>query len=226
MRTSSFTAMRACSRTSICARSPMRAGSARSAPTPAIDVASCHLHNLDTLAQQAGRPGPKFVFAHFVPPHHPYLFDREGHVLRRANLSDQFEFQKKLWEERQMYLDQLLYMNGRILAVVDRLIADSTRPPVIVLQSDHGPNLQRGLPQPEQRRIRLSNLAAFYLPGAPAGLMPDDATPVNEFRRIFNHYFDAGLPLLPDRYYYSAFLEPYAFVEVDAQGVELAAPAQ
>ncbi len=34
--------------------------------------------------EQAQTPGPKFVFAHFVPPHHPYLFDREGHVLRRA----------------------------------------------------------------------------------------------------------------------------------------------
>ena len=191
-----------------------------------MDVANCHLHNLETLANQARRPGPKFVFAHFVPPHHPYLFDREGHVLRRANLSDQFEFQKKLWEQRKPYLDQLIYMNGRITAVIDRLIAESARPPIIILQSDHGPNLRNGLPADEQRRIRMSNLAAFLLPGAPATLMPDDETPVNQFRRIFNQYFNAGLPLLPDRYYFSAYLRPYEFVEVDAQGVQSASPAQ
>ncbi len=64
-------------------------------------------------------------------------------------------------------------MNGRIMAVIDRLIAESARPPIIILQSDHGPNLRTGLPPPEQRRIRMSNLAAFHLPGAPATLMPD-----------------------------------------------------
>ncbi|MBF8293453.1 MAG: NADH-ubiquinone oxidoreductase chain 6, partial [Steroidobacteraceae bacterium] len=191
-----------------------------------MDVANCHLHNLETLADLARRPGPKFVFAHFVPPHHPYLFDREGHVLRRANLSDQFEFQKKLWEQREPYRDQLIYMNDRITAVVDRLLAESGRPPIIILQSDHGPNLRTGLPLPEQRRIRMSNFAAFHLPGAPTGLMPDDETPVNQFRRIFNHYFSAGLPLLPDRYFASTYLRPYEFVEVDTQGVQLASPAQ
>ena len=67
-----------------------------------LDIASCHLQNFETLAAQARAPGPKFVFAHFVPPHHPYLFDRDGTVLRRATISDQFEFQKRLWEDREV----------------------------------------------------------------------------------------------------------------------------
>ena len=191
-----------------------------------MDVANCHLHNLETLAEQAKKPGPKFVFTHFVQPHHPYLFDREGHVLRRANLSDQFQFQKRLWEQRQPYRDQLIYMNGRITTVIDRLVAESARPPIIILQSDHGPNLLTGLPLPEQRRIRMANLAAFYLPGAPGKLMPDDETPVNQFRRIFNQYFNAGLPLLPDRYFASTYLRPYELIEVDTRGVELTPPVK
>ena len=140
------------------------------------------------------------MFAHFVPPHHPYLFDRDGNVLRRATISDQFEFQKRLWEDRKSYADQLVFVNRRIGAVVDRLIADSPRPPVILLVSDHGPNLRSGMCAPEQRHVRLSNLTAMYLPGAPAGYLPADATPVNHMRRVFNLYFDAGLPILPDRY--------------------------
>ncbi len=105
-------------------------------------------------------------------------------------------------------------MNRRIGEVVGRLIDDSAAKPVIILVSDHGPNLRRALKLPEQREVRLSNLTAMYLPGAPAGFLPPDATPVNHMRRVFNLYFDAGLPLLPDRYYVSDYLAPFDLEEV------------
>ena len=38
-------------------------------------------------------PGRKFVFAHFLLPHHPYLFDRHGHVLSDASIGNEFNFQ-------------------------------------------------------------------------------------------------------------------------------------
>ena len=190
-----------------------------------MDLAQCHLQNFETLAGLAAAPGPKFVLAHFLPPHHPYLFDRDGKVLRSATLSNQFEFQKQLWEKREGYIDQLLFVNSRIGQVIDRLIAESATPPIILLQSDHGPNLRRGLNATEHHRVRLSNLNAVLLPGAPPDLMPADATPVNLFRRVFNQYFDAGLPLLPDRHFVSQFGQPYRFVEVDRNGKRLEAAA-
>jgi hypothetical protein len=183
-----------------------------------MDIATCHLRNFETLAAQAGQPGPKFVFAHFLPPHHPYLFDRDGRVLRRATLSDQFEFQKRLWEDRDSYIDQLIYVNHRIKVVIDRLLTHSPHLPIIILMSDHGPNLRDRLGQIEQRNIRLANFTAMFLPDAPANLLPDEATPVNHLRRIFNHYFDAGLPLLPDRYFVSSYDFPFELTEVDANG--------
>ena len=179
-----------------------------------LDIASCHLQNFETLSAQAAMPGPKFVFAHFVPPHHPYLFDRDGAVLRRATISDQFEFQKRLWEDRAAYASQLEYMNRRIGEIVGHLVDDSAREPVIILVSDHGPNLRDGMYAPEQRHVRLSNLTAMYLPGAPPGLLPPDATPVNHMRRVFNLYFNAGLPMLPDRYFVSNYQSPLDFEEV------------
>ncbi|HEU0224245.1 MAG TPA: sulfatase-like hydrolase/transferase [Steroidobacteraceae bacterium] len=190
-----------------------------------MDIANCHLQNFEALAAQASRPGPKFVLAHFVPPHHPYLFDREGNVLRRANISDQFEFQKRLWEDRVSYVDQLLYVNRRIGEVVDRILSDSPHPPVIVLVSDHGPNLKDGLRRDAQRRIRFANLTAMFLPGAGSDLLPPDATPVNHLRRIFNEYFDAGLPILPDRYFASTYEHPYGFLEIGADDLPVQAPA-
>lgn len=189
-----------------------------------MDIASCHLRNFEVLAAQAQRPGPKFVLAHFVPPHHPYLFDRAGNVLRRANISDQFEFQKRLWEDRASYVDQLVYVNRRIGEVVERLLAESARPPVILIMSDHGPNLKDGLPRHAQWRIRLANLTALYVPGANPALLPPDAAPVNHLRRVFNEFFDAGLPILPDRYFVSTYEFPYDFLEIDARDQPLEAP--
>jgi hypothetical protein len=44
--------------------------------------------------------------------------------------------------------------------------------------------------------------------------MPADGSPVNLFRRLFNHYFDAGLELVPDRHFVSSFGRPFALREV------------
>ncbi len=190
-----------------------------------MDLASCHLRNFESLNTLAREPGPKFVFAHFLLPHHPYLFDRKGTVLRNANLSNQFEFQKQLWEDRSAYVEQMKFVNARIGDVLDRLITDSAQPPIVLLQSDHGPSLSRGLRGNERFRIRLANLNAVLLPGAPADLMPEDPSAVNLFRIVFNRYFDAGLPLLPDRYFVSPFLQPFDFTEVDRNGIRLEATA-
>lgn len=183
-------------------------------PRAAGDLARCHLSNFESLAGVAGSRGPKFMFAHFLLPHHPYLFDRQGRILRTASLYNQFDFQKRLWEQRSAYREQLEYLNGLVLRTIDAIVAESASPPVIVLQSDHGPNLRDGLEFGEQLRIRFANFAAHLLPGAPRGLVPPDGSPVNQFPRIFNHYFRANLPILPERYFYSPFARPYALCEV------------
>jgi hypothetical protein len=186
-----------------------------------LDLASCHLQNFETLAGLAREPGPKFVVAHFVPPHHPYLFDRDGRVLQNANLSNQFEFQKRLWEDRSAYLDQLMFVSRKAEEAIDRLITESDRPPVILLLSDHGPNLRRGIHGAEFNRLRLANLSAVHLPGAPAGFLPEDVSNVNLLRIVLGHVFDANLPRLPDRHFMSEFLRPFDFTEVDEEGVPL-----
>ncbi len=180
----------------------------------ASDLAECHQERLRALGDQARRPGPKFVFAHFLPPHHPYLFDRHGNVLKRVTLSNQFDFQARLWENKQAYIGQLRYVNATMLQVIDRILAESERPPVIILASDHGPNLREGLSPSEAVNLRLANFAAYLLPGELPAAIPADAGPVNQFRYIFNLYFDAGLPILPDRSFYSEFRSPLKFREV------------
>ena len=128
-------------------------------------LADCHNSNFASLAGIAPEPGPKFVLAHFILPHHPYLFDRHGNVLRDATIVNQFDYQSKLWEQRDRYLEQLLYVNDAVVTAISRIKETSARPPVIIVQSDHGPQLNAGLERAERRRVRLANLAAFHLPG-------------------------------------------------------------
>lgn len=181
-------------------------------PRISADLAECHLANLDRLAHMGELRGPKFVLAHFLPPHHPYLFDQHGRVLRNANLSNQFEFQRRLWGNKTAYLEQLLYMNQRILHAVDRIVAKSPEPPIIVLLSDHGPNLY-DVARREHIRARLANLTAILAPGLTDELPPTIHS-VNLFRYILSENFDAKLAPLESRLFYSDFWNPYRFEEV------------
>ena len=181
------------------------------------DLAACHGERLQAVGDQARRPGPKFVFAHFLPPHHPYLFDRHGNVLKHVTVSNQFDFQARLWEDKHGYLEQLMYSNRTLLELIDRIRAESERPPVIIVQSDHGPNLVGGLSAEQIRDVRFANFAAYLLPDAPKDVMPRDCAPVNQFRYLFNHYFDARLPILPQRNFYSGYGAPMRMREVVAK---------
>jgi hypothetical protein len=49
---------------------------------------------------------------------------------------------------------------------------------------------------------RFSIFAAYYLPGKKPEVIPNNITPVNIFRIIFNEYFSTELPLLNNASYY------------------------
>jgi hypothetical protein len=165
-------------------------------------LAECHLANFAALASSGAMDGPKFVFAHFIPPHHPYLFDRDGNVRQDATLSNQFNFQRMLWEERDLYLDQLIFMNRKVIEAIDRILVASTREPLIVIHSDHGPFISDGLSREEHIETRLANFAAFRTPGG-TSFVPEDVSAVNYWRYILNRYFGAGLAILPDKHFHS-----------------------
>ena len=69
------------------------------------------------------------------------------------------------------------------------------KPPVIILQGDHGYG-DANLP------YRLRNLNAYYLPGDGKKLVYPSITPVNSFRLIFNAYFGGKYAMLEDKSYF------------------------
>ncbi len=62
----------------------------------------------------------------------------------------------------------------------------------------------------------MSILSAYYLPEAGRKMLYPAITPVNSFRVVLDSSFGAGLPLLPDRSFFSIWDEPYKYVDVTA----------
>ena len=108
------------------------------------------------------------------------------------------------------------FIQKQVLAMLDQLDKNPKKK-VVIIQGDHGPALQNGSdgnPSPAFLRERMRILNAYRLPDAYPGVVYDGITPVNSFRVILNHYFDAKLPLLADKCIYSPNPTPLRFVDV------------
>jgi hypothetical protein len=177
-----------------------------SAPTDPWDWRVLREHTryaLDKLDEIPALPGPKFVFAHLLLPHDPYVFDTDGSFMDRAQVARQGQVDS--------YRRQLSYANDRMLQMVDRILAQSGPDAVIMLQADEGPFPARyradewGFDWRDARDDELEEkfgiLYAMRVPDADldAAGFHDAITPVNTFRIIFNARFGTDLPLLPDR---------------------------
>lgn len=170
--------------------------------------------NFETLARLPSMPGPKFVFAHVLAPHPPFVFDAEGNPLRPDypfSFNDANDFPYDAETYRSGYLGQVQFVNSQIRALIETLLRESETPPIILLQADHGPGMFTDFESAENTclRERFAAFAAYYLPGAASPIVPKDITPVNLFRIVFNQYFSANLPTLENRHYYSDGIHLY-----------------
>lgn len=154
------------------------------------------------LAQIAGRSGPKFVFLHMLVPHNPFVFGPKGEEIVQDQMKSPASY----------YLDQVRFINKRILRVVRTLRISSRRPPVIIIQSDEGAageeaprasfarlkNRQQKMARAQVRYGILNTMA--FPPGVPRRI-PHGLSPVNTFRLVFNRCFGTSYALLPDTSY-------------------------
>jgi hypothetical protein len=140
---------------------------------------------LEKLENMASMPGPKFVYAHILIPHGPFVFNADGSLVADPS------YYENGGEERfiEGYRNQVQFINQRLMQILPRLINESRQPPIIIIQSDHGP---------KQARFQILN--AYYLPGVESKLY-SDISPVNSFRLVFDQYFGTDYGLLPDHYF-------------------------
>lgn len=156
---------------------------------------------LDALEKFPREAGPKFVFAHLIIPHPPFVFDSHGEPTGKG--PQPLESQYSAGEYRVGYAAQVEFINGRILTVVDKIMADSSEPPIIVIAGDHGPGFS-------SHQDRMSILNAYYLPEGNVSLYRT-ISPVNTFRLILKEYFYYDFDLLPDLGYFSLYTNPYEY---------------
>ncbi len=137
--------------------------------------------------------GPKFVFAHFLVPHPPFIFTPDG---------------KFHWAEQQApgYASNAKFIDSQIVPVVAEIIKNSKIPPVIIIMGDHGAT---GVPKLEIPQRRMSILNAYYVNDKAKKDLYETITPVNSFRIVFNNYFGTKYSLLEDLSYHSANMNKF-----------------
>ncbi len=175
------------------------------------------------LEKQAQQPGPKFVFAHSILPHPPFVFSFDNSQPVTLNSADGSQFQGTRAEYYEGYRQQVMFTDALAADMIAYLLDHSARKPVIIVQGDHGSGLDLDWNSQANTclRERFSIMNAYYLPkqynlpGQNASRMIyASITPVNSFRVVFDAYFDAGLPILPDRSFFALWDRPYDLKEV------------
>jgi len=179
------------------------------------------LYIFDELPRVGKTQSPVFVFAHIMAPHPPFVFGEGGEPIRcdgEFSYGDGSHYTRKRGREgyRRDYARQLVFINQKAKEAIDGILAASSVPPVIILQSDHGPGstLKWDDPQGSNLEERMSILNAYYLPGGGDELLYDEISPVNTFRVICNHYFGTNYELLANKSYFSDHRHPYRFISV------------
>jgi hypothetical protein len=161
------------------------------------------LYALDKLQEVPAISGPKFIFAHLVIPHSPFVFSLDGEYV----YIQPYDTVNNLYSDADFklgYTSAITYINKRMLEIIPRLINASETPPIIIIAGDHGVG--------DSTTVTM-NLEAFYVTDATTTFYAT-LTPVNIFRVLFDDYFNGNFGLLPDKSYFSAGGKYFNFQEI------------
>ena len=164
------------------------------------------LYSLETLEEIPTMPGPNYTFAHLLIPHQPFVFGADGEkAVVQTHSSNKGEYYS---QENYItgYKNQIIFISNRIVEVAENIIKNSSTPPIIIIQGDHGPSHFSEVD-------RMGILNAYYFPEMQTEFY-STITPVNSFRLLFSNYFGENYPLLDDISYYSGYPNAYQYKEI------------
>lgn len=180
------------------------------------------LNVFNKLPKIAKTPDKKFVFAHIISPHPPYLFDKYGNIGEYGNYDPENTHGNFNWNSK-LYVEQLKFINVRTLIALKEIIKNDKNDKIIIIQGDHG---TRTLPETGKLDInqkwvneQYSILNAIYISKDNESKRfiynNWNYSSVNTFRLIFNQYFQSEFPLLKDNMYHAELEEPYVFKKIN-----------
>jgi hypothetical protein len=141
---------------------------------------------LSDLENMPEKPGPKFVFAHIMVPHSPFIFHPDGSYQRITNPIDG-------------YRSNVEFIDNRLPSTLHNIIEKSETPPIIIIMGDHGPSTRKTI----TNEMRMAILGAFLVNDSAKAQFYPTVTPINAFRIILNEHFGGAYPLLEDVSYYA-----------------------
>lgn len=163
--------------------------------------------------------GPAIIFAHITCPHPPFVFGPDGEALdtqERFHILDGSHWGDDTDLYRRQYRDQLKYFNRLVQEAFSKLLKDTSRQRIIVIQSDHGPGSGLNWQNVDKTdlRERFAILNAIYFENRAYNELYAGISPVNTFRVVLNQLLEEKMPLLPDRNYFAPWIGRYRFVDV------------
>jgi hypothetical protein len=141
---------------------------------------------LTELEKLPEMPGPKFIYAHIMVPHSPFVFAPDGSYQRNDSPIDG-------------YRSNTEFIDNRLPSVLHAIIEKSKPNPIIVVMGDHGPSTRKTI----TKQMRMANLSAYLVNEAAKAQMYPTMTPVNGFRIILNAHYGGAYPPLEDLSYYA-----------------------
>jgi hypothetical protein len=181
------------------------------------DIYLQQLTDVKNIAQTSVNQ-PKFVFAHFLNAHPPYVFNADGSSPSYDTGDSNQDVSRSV-----KYTNMVKYANLSTADLIKTIQASSKVPPIIIIQADEGPYplnppTQWQNASPDILKLKFGTMAAYSLPGlSPQEINKLDSS-VNIFRFIFNNYFGADFKYLPDcSYVFNPGGKPFEYFDITSQ---------
>ncbi|MCX6570917.1 MAG: hypothetical protein NT006_05775 [Candidatus Aminicenantes bacterium] len=123
---------------------------------------------------------PIFAYAHLMITHPPAFLDREGKRRTFGLLS------------AAGYKQQIEYAGKVISSVIDRILTSSSRPPIVILQGDHGSRIGK---KEWRQKEQFSVLNAIYLPKNDYALFSENISPPATLKLVAAQYLNEETPI-------------------------------
>ncbi len=169
------------------------------------------LNSFNSIESVTEKEGPKFVFLHLITPHPPFIFNRDGGETFTDvpfTFLDAAELGLPAKQYHTLYIEQLKFINTKLLESVDLILKNSETPPIIIIQGDHGPRSFADLENFGANHCfyeSFSILNAYYFPNQDYEDLYNNITPVNSFRVVLNRYFGFSYEMLADQAFYTKY---------------------